>query len=462
MIEQWDEWALSVREEMVESLQQLLQVPSVKEPPEPDQPFGPGPARALAYALEMAEREGFTVKNVDGYAGHIEYGEGDEYVAVLAHLDVVPAGAGWTHPPFAAEIHDGKVYARGAIDDKGPAMSALWALIGLQRMGLRPKRKIRLILGLDEESDWKCMDHYFTKEPQPLGGFTPDADFPLIYAEKGVITIRVEVKADLDSMSPHVVAFEGGQRTNMVPDHAYAVLECHSETAAAEWEQKAHKSARQRQLDLDVNVSGSRVQIVSSGVSAHGSEPDQGVNAIVQLASVLSGQSISNTSMWRAMAAQDTKGTALGVESSDSVTGNLSANLGKAYLENNNYVFLFNIRYPIDLTKEELLTRCEEYVSDKWRVSLEDGHEPLYVPLDSAVVQTLSRVYTELTHEPSEPMAIGGATYARAIPNAVAFGPLLPGQADLAHQKDECWDLRDYVTCTKIYAHAMLELANTL
>lgn len=448
--------------EMVSSLQELLQIPSVEESPEPGHPFGQGPAKALKYMLDRAEREGFTVQDVDGYAGHIEYGEGDPYVAVLAHLDVVPAGSNWTYPPFGAEIHDGKVYARGAIDDKGPAMSALWALIALKRLGMKPARKIRLILGLDEESGWACMKYYFSKEPQPLGGFTPDADFPLIFAEKGVVTLRAEVKADVDSMSPRVVAFEGGQRTNMVPDHAYAVVECHSETAAAEWEQKVRKCAKQNQIDVEVTVSGSRIQIVTHGVSAHGSEPDQGVNAIVQLAGVLSGQAVSNASMWRAIAAQDTKGCALGLESSDDVTGHLTSNLGRAILEGDHYSFLFNIRYPIDLSKEELLARAKEYVSDKWRVSLEGGHDALHVPVDSPVVQTLQKVYVDLTGEPATPIAIGGATYARAITNAVAFGPLFPGQPELAHQKDECWALSDYFRCTEIYAHAMFELANTL
>lgn len=462
MIESWNEWANSVQADMVSSLQSLLQIPSVKEPQEPLQPFGPGPAKALSFMLEMAEREGFSVKDVDGYAGHIEFGEGEEYVGVLAHLDVVPAGAGWTYPPFAAEIHDGKVYARGAVDDKGPALSVLWALIGLRRLGFRPKRKIRLILGLDEESDWACMKHYFSKEPFPLGGFTPDADFPLSYAEKGLTTIRVEVKADVDSMSPYVVAFEGGQRINMVPDQAYVVVECHSETAASEWQQRAYKLAKQHQIDVEANVSGSRIQILTSGVSAHGSEPDQGENAITKLATLLSVQSISNASMWRAIAAQDTKGVSLGIESSDDVTGALTSNLGKAYLKDNHYVFFFNIRYPIDLTAEELLTRCREYVSDKWQVSLEDRHEPLYVPLDGPVVRTLLDVYTEITGDNAQPITMGGATYARAIPNAVAFGPLFPGQPELAHQKDECWDLQSYFLCTQIYAHAIWKLANTL
>lgn len=450
------------KDEMTSSLQALLQIPSVKETADAGRPFGQGPSTALEYMLNLAQQKGFVVKNVDGYAGHVEFGEGDEYIGVLSHLDVVPAGSGWTYPPFGAEIHDGKVYARGAIDDKGPAMSSLWALIALKESGYKPKRKIRLIFGLDEENDWQCMDYYFRRETLPLGGFTPDADFPMIYAEKGLATIKLEMKADVDSMSPRVVQFEGGSRVNVVPDYAYAVVDCHSETAAREWEQKLYKDARQKQTEMDVSLNGSRLQIVVRGKAAHASRPELGVNAIVQLASLLANHSVSNVSMWRAIAAQDPYGKALGIEADDEITGALTSNLGLGSLENKSYAFFFNIRYPIDLNKDDLLSRCKEYVSDKWSVTITENLNPLYVPLDSPVVKVLSKVYQELTGDEAEPIAIGGATYARAIPNAVAFGPLFAGQPELAHQEDEHWDLADYFKCIDIYAHAMLELANTL
>lgn len=450
------------KDEMIHSLQVLLQIPSVKEPAEIGHPFGHGPSRALEYMLSLAAEKGFTVKNVDGYAGHVEYGEGEDYVGVLSHLDVVPTGSGWTYPPFAAEIHEGKVYARGAIDDKGPAMSSLWSLIALKDAGVVPKRKIRLIFGLDEENDWKCMDYYFQHESLPLGGFTPDADFPMIYAEKGLATLRLGMKADVDSMSPRVVQFEGGSRVNVVPDYAYAVVDCHSETAAREWEQQLYKDAKQKQVDMDVSLNGSRLQIVVRGKAAHASRPELGVNAIVRLASLLACHSVSNASMWRAIANQDPYGKALGIEASDETTGALTSNLGMARLDNNAYAFFFNIRYPIDLNKDNLLSRCKEYVSDKWSVTVTENLPPHFVPLDSAVVHALRKVYIEKTGDESEPMAIGGATYARAIPNAVAFGPLFSGQPELAHQEDEHWALDDYFKCIDIYAHAMLELANTL
>ena len=447
---------------MIESLQSLLQIPSVKGPPKVGNPFGAEVTAALEYVLGLAEQHGLPTKNIGGYAGHVEFGVGEEYIAVLSHLDVVPEGTGWTYPPYGAEVHDGKVYARGAIDDKGPALSTLWALIALKELGYSPKRKIRLIFGLDEESSWQCMEHYFANQPLPLGGFTPDADFPLIHAEKGVGTLRISVKADEDSMNPRVTEFSGGQRDNMVPDFATVTVDCHSETAAQQWEEKILREAHVRQADADVIVEDSKIRIEVCGVSAHGSTPDKGINAITSLASLLIGQPVSNSSMWRFIAAQDTAGSGLGIDGVDEVTGPLTTNLGTAQLIDGEYQFDFNIRYPIDQALNVLVERCRDHVSDKWTVKVVHDLPPLYVPLGSPVIQVLSGVYERIVGEPATPLTMGGATYARAIPNAVAFGPMFPGQADCAHQPDENWELENYFRCVQIYAHAMFELANTL
>ncbi|WP_051662872.1 dipeptidase PepV [Alicyclobacillus macrosporangiidus] len=450
------------RDEMVSTLQALLQIPSVEGEAEPGAPFGAACREALQFVLDLAAAHGLVTQNADGYAGHVEYGDGDPYIAVLSHLDVVPPGNHWTYPPFGAEIHNGSVYARGAIDDKGPALATLWALIALKELNLRPRRKIRLIFGLDEESGWLCMKHYFSKYPQPLGGFTPDADFPMIHAEKGVATLRIDTRADTDSMNPRVIRFTGGDRVNMVPDHAMAVVDCHSETAAQEWEQKLGKEARAKQIDANISVKGDAVEISVHGTSAHGSTPDLGKNAITRLAALLSSQPVANASMWRAIAAQDTAGRALGIDCADDVTGSLTSNLGRAELTGDTFSFWFNIRYPVDVTGDELVQRCQAYVSDKWGVHLVSNRDPLFVSPDSPVIRCLAQVYEQYTGNKAEPIAIGGATYARAITNGVAFGPLFPGQPDRAHQKDEHWSLQDYFLCTQIYAHAMFELANTL
>ncbi|HHY13423.1 MAG TPA: Sapep family Mn(2+)-dependent dipeptidase, partial [Thermoanaerobacterales bacterium] len=174
------------RNDIIKSVQEQIKIKSVKGESKPGMPFGEGPREALEHALKLSEELGFKTKNVDGYAGHAEYGEGDDIVGVLVHLDVVPEGTGWVHPPYGGEIHDGKIYGRGTIDNKGPAIAALYALKALKDSGVNMKRRVRIIFGTDEESGWEDMDYYMENEENPMCGFSPDALFPIINSEKGI------------------------------------------------------------------------------------------------------------------------------------------------------------------------------------------------------------------------------------------------------------------------------------
>lgn len=450
------------RVHILDTLQSLLKIESVKGHPVQGGPFGSGPAEALTYVLSLAESRGFLTKNVDGYAGHVEYGDGDEYIAVVSHLDIVPAGTGWSHAPYGAEIEQGRIYARGAIDDKGPSMSALWALFALKELGIRPKRKIRLVFGLDEESDWQCMDYYFRYEPKPIAGFTPDGRFPLIYAEKGLATFRIDVSADEESMAAQVLSFNGGDRYNMVPDRAEASIDCHSETAAAEFATKMRKAAKDSQVIAHIDSNDCIVNVVVEGTSAHASRPDNGVNAVIRLAQLLGTGTVSNSSMWRTIGSWETNGRGLGIDCSDDESGALTTNLGKAELREGAFHFFVNTRFPIRQKIDQLLQTAQTYLSDKWQVSVVEHLPPLYVDPKSPLVDVLMDVYRTYVDDESAPLCIGGATYARAIPNAVAFGALMPGRSEMAHKADEYLEMDDFWTCIEIYAEAMTRLANTL
>ncbi|KRW90879.1 hypothetical protein SD51_11935 [Alicyclobacillus tengchongensis] len=448
--------------EIIASFQRLLAIESVKSHPVPGGPFGAGPAEALSYVLQLAENRHLTTKNVNGYAGHVEYGTGDEYIAVLAHLDVVPAGEGWTYPPFGGVIDQGRIYGRGAIDDKGPAMSALWALFALQEAGFVPRRKIRLIFGLDEESDWQCVEHYFRYESKPIGGFTPDAQFPLIYAEKGMATLCIEVPAEADSLAAQIQVFSGGTRYNMVPKVARATVDCHSETAARELLIKFRKVAKDLQVSLHSEVRSCFVDLTVEGRSAHASRPEAGINAIVQLAQLLGTATVSNCSMWRSIGSWDYFGRALGIDHDDGETGPLTMNVGTGELRDGVYRFHLNLRYPADQSIDELLTSMANYLPDRWRITLVEHMDPLRVDPNSTLVQTLMDVYKQFFKEDIPPLTTGGVTYARAIPNAVAFGARFPEKPSLAHQADEYWEIDDFFRTIEIYAEAMTRLANAL
>ncbi len=185
--------------------------------------MGPEVKKALEFMLNLGEKDGFKVKNVGNLAGHIEFGEGEELVGILCHVDVVPEGDGWSSDPFAAEIRDGKIFARGAIDDKGPTMAAYYAMKIVKELDLPLKRRVRMIIGTDEESNWRCVDHYFKHEEMPTMGFAPDADFPIINAEKGIADLDIVQSSQVEPKSDfqvEVLSFQSGRRYNMVPDFA--------------------------------------------------------------------------------------------------------------------------------------------------------------------------------------------------------------------------------------------------
>ncbi|MFC4768870.1 dipeptidase PepV [Effusibacillus consociatus] len=455
-------WIQSHRQQIIGCLQELLRIPSVgEESCDPNKPFGEETDRALQYMLNLGVSHGCKVRNVDGYAGHIEIGDSDEYVAVLAHLDVVPAGTGWTYPPFGAEIHEGKIFARGAIDDKGPAMAAFYGLLAVKASGLPLRKKVRLILGIDEETDWRCMDHYFRKEPLPWGGFTPDADFPLIYAEKGILHFALSKPRDsVHGINLYPVEIIGGDRPNMVPDSCRATLIVSSQYIPV-FQTTLERFCNEHGISYTLSEQGeTKFALTVEGKSAHGSLPELGVNAITLMGKILSQFPSAESAFFEFLSSADPEGSFLGIQCSDEITGKLSCNLGLLEVNENSVRMVFDVRYPIDRTGEELVQLVQQTVRQfSFQLDVLNDKKPLYVPKDSPVVTTLQRVYEKLAHQSSVPLAIGGGTYARAIPNAVAFGPLFPGMEDLAHQKDECIDIEHLIQITNLYANAIYELA---
>ncbi len=217
---------LKYREDIIRDTQKLIQIRSVKEPALPGMPYGPGIASALSFMLQLGESLGFRSRNVDGYAGHIEWGDGDEIVAVLVHLDTVVEGDGWSCDPLGGHVRGDLIIGRGASDNKGPAVVALYALAALRDMIGTTNRRIRIVFGTDVENGMTDMDYYFSKEPLPLYGFTPDASYPIIHAEKGFLVLTLNQKRNqADELSTSVLAIQGGDAPNVVPDRCFADLD---------------------------------------------------------------------------------------------------------------------------------------------------------------------------------------------------------------------------------------------
>ncbi|MCA0119931.1 dipeptidase PepV [Bacillus sp. RSS_NA_20] len=463
----WEAEVIRKKDSLIQDTQSFLQIESVldEEGGTAGKPFGEKVDEALQYMLKKGQDEGFKVKNVDGYAGHIEYGEGEDIVGVLCHVDVVPAGDDWTTPPFSADIRENKIFARGAIDDKGPTMAAFYALKMLKDAGLPLSKKIRIIIGTDEESDWRCVDHYFKHEAMPQIGFAPDADFPIIHAEKGIIDAIVSFTYEQSEENKRYILkqFTSGMRLNMVPDEARAIV-----AAANDHDVEALKTAfaaylAENQLTGETNHTADGLTFTLKGVSVHAMEPANGTNAGIHMANFLCAHELDErglafTSQINALFDQDTRGQKLGIACKDDISGDLTLNVGTIrYSQNEEAKLGLNVRYPVTADGEEVkkgIERIKGAAIEKF-----DDSPPHHVSKEHPLVKTLQRVYEEQTGDPAHLIAIGGGTYARSLEAGVAFGPLFPGRPDCAHQKDEYIEIDDLLRATALYAQAMYELA---
>lgn len=462
----WTEEVAKRKDDLIRDTQQFLQIKSVweEESAKEGAPFGEGVEKALSFMLHKGELEGFSSKNLEGYAGHLEMGQGEELVGILCHVDVVPEGDGWTTPAYSADIREGKIFARGAIDDKGPTMAAYYAMKIVKELGLPLSKRVRMILGTDEESNWKCVDHYFKNEEMPTIGFAPDADFPIINAEKGISDIQVVQNGSEEKKGVYeLVSFESGRRLNMVPDFAKAVItgeDVNGLTVAyEEYLQTAKKIGNS-------TIEGNTVTLQIEGISAHGSTPEKGENAGLLLANFLTTVSLDGkANAFATFAAETFTGDIFGEKATiaykDEVSGPLTVNVGRlSYTKENGGNLGLNVRYPVTTNFEEMIAKLKEYVSiHGFEVADYSNSRPHHVDKDHVLIRTLQRVYEEQTGEKAELLAIGGGTYARSLKAGVAFGPLFPGKEELAHQKDEYIEIEDLLKATAIYAQAIHELA---
>ena len=456
----------SYEEDIIKSTQEIIKIKSVEDEAKSNMPFGEGPAKALEYALNLSEEMGFETKNFDNYAGHADLGDGEEVVGVLVHLDVVPEGDGWDFPPYGGEIRNGRIYGRGTNDDKGPAIACMYAMKALKESGIPLKRKIRIIFGTNEETGWGCMKHYFAHEKAPDMAFTPDAEFPVIHGEKGIVIFDLVKNINLKDQSGVILkSLRGGNAPNMVPDYCETILEAEDVSTL---EEKFNQFKIDKNYPLTLEKHGEDIKIIAKGISAHGSTPEKGKNAISYLFAFL-GEILDKNSevydfinMYNEKIAFKHHGENIGCGFSDDVSGKLNFNPGMIKIDENQAKLTINIRYPIKSSSEEVYTGIRNNLSGMGIELIEDDDEskPLYVPKDNFLVEKLMKVYKEQTGDiDSEPITIGGGTYARAMENAVAFGPLFPGEEEVAHQKNEYISIEDLMKITKIYAYALYELA---
>ncbi|SHE48149.1 succinyl-diaminopimelate desuccinylase [Caldanaerobius fijiensis DSM 17918] len=453
--------------DIIKSTQDVLKYRSVQGEPLPGAPFGEGVKGSLDYVLSLSEKMGFETKNLDGYVGYAQYGDGDEMVGILVHLDVVPEGDGWTYPPYSGEIHDNRIYGRGAIDDKGPAIACLYALKAIKDSGVSLKRKVRIIFGTNEESGWKDIEYYKKHEIYPDLGFTPDANFPLIFAEKGILTFKI--KMDFETKKEgHIFLkhLKGGNAANMVPDYCEACLSVNPDKKDY-IKMLVLKMINEDNVNVKLLDRGDDILIKSYGISAHGSTPEKGVNAIMQLIMILYRLDFARDDVYQFISyfaekvGMDYTGKNMSLNISDDISGGLTFNIGVINVDDKKGTVEINIRYPVTASRDTVESIIKRHLPEKFNYVYLNGFDPIHVSTNSVLAQTLLKVYRQSTGDDvSNPIAIGGGTYARAFKNFVAFGPVFPGGAELAHQKDEYIEIEHLIKLAKIYSMAIYELSN--
>lgn len=450
---------LDYKEDILRDLATLIAIPSVNGEAQPGMPFGKHAADALERILSIADGMGLATKNVNGYAGHAEYGEGAEVAAVVAHVDVVPAGEGWETNPFQLTQKGNLFYGRGTADDKGAAIVALYCLKALKDAGVAPKRKMRVIFGAGEEIGSDDIKQYLSSETLPVMAFTPDSDYGICNREKGILRLRIAAPANDSAVVRELTA---GTVINAVPSKAKAVLACSEEDAAA-LKQAAQKLEGEFQFET---VPGG-VQITSIGKASHAMQPQEGRNAATYLIrllfTVFSAEQLGGFLCFlKDKIGTQLHGENLGIAQSDKESGPLTLNLGLVEINGEGASVGIDIRYPVLSDGDGIIrtiTECAEH--NGLSVTVLGHTKPLFLPADSPFISLLQDSYKEFTGVPAELYSTGGGTYAREFQGrAVAFGPFFPEEPDRhLHDVGEHIDIDWFMKHAQICLEAMYRMA---
>ena len=442
----------SYRDELVRRLGVLVSIPSVQGAAEENAPFGKGPAAALDAALDMLAKDGFRTCNVDHYAGYAEMGSGDKLIGITGHLDVVPANRedGWHTDPFTMVEKDGILYGRGVSDDKGAVVASMIAMKVLKDAGVPMNKRVRLIMGTNEETGSKGIQYYVQKEGHPDYGFTPDGEFPGVYGEKGIMG------ASYSSKKTSILAIDGGTATNIV---------CAKVTCKVAKNSYSGKTLSDYFNNNDISFSiecgedGDSITVL--GKAAHASTPDQGVNAISWLFAGLREAGFQDpfVNFYNSHFGLETDGASLGIRLSDEY-GALTLNNGVIHMSDGVIRGSIDIRFPVTMTARQVTRAMSEHLEDEGGViEVNNAVEPLFFAPDSPLVSKLAEAYVEMTGDTvHQPMTIGGGTYAKTIHNTIAFGCAFPDVDYRIHDADEWVRVDELLLQAEIYVLAVLKL----
>ena len=452
------------RQEMIDDIVSLCGIDSARGEAQPGMPFGKGPSDVLAAGSRILEKYGFSVNNCDNYAIDSLLNDKAPGLDILAHLDVVPGGDGWTvTSPFAPVVDGNTIYGRGTSDDKGPAMAALLAMRAVRDLGFGLEKNVRIILGSDEECGSSDIRYYFTKNDHAPMTISPDADFPVIFLEKGRLGTTFTAQSALEEALPRVISVDGGIKSNVVPAKADAVVEGFTANDLLPF---MNSVSAQTGVKFTATYVGERILIHAEGKSAHGSAPMDGVNAITGLLALLKTLPLAESrrkaqlqSVAKLFPHGDFYGAALGVDLEDEISGKTTLTLNLFHLNDKEIGGTFDARTCVSATEENTTAVVNAaFAAEGFADNGAKLNPPHYVPKDSELVKTLLETYTQVSGEVREPLAIGGGTYVHHIENGVACGCADPCVDNHMHGPDEFVLIDQLVMSAEIFALAILKL----
>lgn len=456
----------SHRQEMLDDICALCRINSEKMPYVEGKPYGEGPFAALNTALEMAEGYGFSIKNYDNYVGTADLNDKEAQLDILAHLDVVPAGEGWTVTgPFEPVEKDGKLFGRGTADDKGPAVAALYAMRAVKELGIPLTKNVRLILGTDEECGSSDIEHYYSVEQEAPMTFSPDGEFPVVNIEKGRLPGHFTAEWERSQALPRLVSFNAGVKSNVVPGKAHAVVEG---VSLADLTAAADQVERETGIRFEFEEESAGMHITAVGEGAHASLPQDGKNALTGLLCYLTrlpladcGQVGTLKNLLGLMPHGETDGKSLGVKMSDELSGDLTLAFSMLTVDGERLDGEFDSRCPICANEENVLKVIKDNMAAKGiTLHNETMTSPHYVDGDSHFVRTLNAAYELYTGLKGGCESMGGGTYVHDLKNGVAFGAALPGTDNRMHGADEFAVIDELMVSAKIFAQVIVDLCS--
>ena len=445
---EFNEKVFEYRDELINSIRRLVKINSVEGESTDDAPFGLGPKMALEEALKISEELGFKTKNINNAIGYAEYGNSDEYIGIIGHVDIVPEGEGWSYPPFDVSIDNEKIYGRGVLDNKGPIMAALYGMKIIKDLNLPLSKSIRVIFGSNEETGFKDIPYYLEEEKAPLMGFTPDCKYPAVYGERGILDVTIWSN---EISNCNVKSIKGNFRNNVVPDYAEieAVRKESLDGESIKWETEIIE------------------KVSAKGSQAPGNAPETGENAVTTLCKTVAdlGKSgfskdvIEFSKFVHETFHENHSLSKIGINCCDEISGSLVINPYELKVKDNKIGISVVFRYPISYTYENMFSIIEGIIKDGYSISENRRMDSVCFDSDHELLKKLKESYEEVTGFDGTPVTTTGGTYAKVFPNIVAFGPSFPGQKGIGHNKDEYMDIEDLLTNLNIFTNSIYNLA---